>query len=492
MKKCIFFINLIVLLLAISIIPLDLFLINIPKWVSLISILVIVGLIIFIWYKSDKLVFKIVLSVIDCLFLLTIFIGTYCNPYWNSVNFKNNTDYQCKDYKTVLTLKEAKQDLDYAMNYLNSVHPAFIKESPDNIESLYSQAIKNLENNDNITINDVCKEIEQIFSSLGDGHTAIHTNYPEYHYLKYKDKCEEQGYTLVSINGESLEEIFKKKSNLFSYETESYGLSIMKTYLSTEECLNYLGYDLKQGITYTYKTEDGSLIQCTYYPKDFVSYEEYQKYNNFQEENNEDDYSFVKYEIDEQSNLAILTLNSCQYDDEYKKCLNDMFSEIQEKGINNVCVDLRNNGGGNSLVADEFIHYLDVDSYKSWGQDLRLGLFLVKSKGETVNNKRYEDLIFKGNVYVLTNIYTFSSAMDFAMLISDNNLGKIVGEASGNKPGGYGDVAIFKLPNSGLIMQVSTKKWYRIDLENSDELIEPDIHCDSEKALSILKEILNK
>ena len=47
------------------------------------------------------------------------------------------------------------------------------------------------------------------------------------------------------------------------------------------------------------------------------------------------------------------------------------------------------------------------------------------------------------------------------MLIQDNHLGKIIGEPSANSVNGYGEVAYFYLPNTGLFAQVSTKKWYR-------------------------------
>ena len=38
-------------------------------------------------------------------------------------------------------------------------------------------------------------------------------------------------------------------------------------------------------------------------------------------------------------------------------------------------------------------------------------------------------------------------------------------------------------------MQVSTKKWYRVDTECLDEFIEPDIKCESSRALDVLKSI---
>ena len=117
---------------------------------------------------------------------------------------------------------------------------------------------------------------------------------------------------------------------------------------------------------------------------------------------------------------------------------------------------------------------------------------MASSKSRTLSNHQYTDLLFDGDVYVLTSTDTFSSAMDFAMLISDNKLGIVVGEASGNKPRSYGDIAVFKLKNSGLIMRVSTKKWYRVDETITDEFIKPDIECNSEDALQVLVEYLRQ
>lgn len=349
------------------------------------------------WINGKRLWGKVIFSVINILVLIVVFVGTYCNPYRNSISMYANPDYYCKQYDTELTYEEAKADLDEAMQYLKNVHPMFIHGLTDDVQGLYQEALAHLQEEESISINDLCKEIEIIFSSLGDGHTHAGANYSDCYYLKY-----------------------------------------------------IYGHDVADGITYTYMDSDGDLFEETYYAEDFLTA------------------------------------------DEYKKCLADMFREVKEQGIDNVCVDLRKNGGGNSLVADEFIHYLDVDSYRTWGQDWRLGLFMISSEGKTLSNPQYTDLLFDGDVYVLTSTDSFSSAMDFAMLISDNKLGTIVGEPSGNKPRSYGDISIFKLGNSGLVMQVSTKKWYRVDETIADELIEPDIKCNSEEALQVLVEHLSE
>ena len=189
--------------------------------------------------------------------------------------------------------------------------------------------------------------------------------------------------------------------------------------------------------------------------------------------------------------LAILTLDSCTNNDEYRSCLKQLFTEVKDKHIQRIAVDLRSNGGGDSLVADEFIHYLDVDQYNTTSYKWRLGCFQVSSGNHVMENKKQEELLFHGNVYVLTSPNTFSSAMIFAQYITDNNLGTIIGEAPGNTPNGYGEVAGFKLPNSQMYMQISTKEFFRADQNNTERLVEPDIPCSSDKAMDVLYENLS-
>ena len=216
-----------------------------------------------------------------------------------------------------------------------------------------------------------------------------------------------------------------------------------------------------------------------YTKEDFLPYDVYMAGNQTEE-------SFVSYHIDEKNSIAILTLNSCGYNAEYKNCLKEMFAEIREKNIQNVAVDLRENGGGNAQVAYEFIRYLNVDSYNQGENDFRLGCFNFHSNRTCMENKKYDELLFDGDVYILTSGKTFSSAMLFAQYISDNKLGTLIGEAPANAPNGYGNITEFKLPNSKILMQISTMKFKRADSSNADELVEPDIACDSADAMDVL------
>ena len=167
-----------------------------------------------------------------------------------------------------------------------------------------------------------------------------------------------------------------------------------------------------------------------------------------------------------------------------------MFTEVKNKGIKNVAVDLRGNSGGNSLVADEFIRYLDADSFRVTTETMRLGPFFTPLGPETVENERYTDLTFTGDVYLLTSAGSFSSAMLFPQYIKDNGLGKLIGEPPGNDPNGYGEITEFRTPNAGMWISVSTKRFNRVDRDCPDKYVMPDIPCDEAGALDVLYEAI--
>lgn len=74
----------------------------------------------------------------------------------------------------------------------------------------------------------------------------------------------------------------------------------------------------------------------------------------------------------------------------------------------------------------------------------------------------------------------------------DGKLGKIVGEPSTNKPNSYGDILMFQLENSGLVMSVSYKKFTRPDSSNNEDMLVPDVQTSSEDAYDKAVELLNR
>lgn len=473
------------IIVTIAVIPLNLSVLQLPEWISILLSFGVAASLVVMWIKGKgKTAGKIALSVFGVIAIIFSLFGSYCNPYWNSVSFKSNVDWLCKNQDCELTYEQAREDLDFAMKYLKKVHPAFYDGAPAKLQEQYDLADAFFQQADVITVNAVAQQIQGICYLLKDAHTNIAVNYPDERYMKYLYKHREAEHSLKGINGQTWEQMLESNSPAFnkvSYEVKEYGIERLSQYVNSLQGLSYLGISVKDGIVYNYETESGQTADQYAEEKDFLPYDEYMAFNGIEEDDGSGTDDFVYYEIDEKRSAAVLTLFSCTYNKQYKDTLRNMFKEVKEKGIKNVAVDLRNNGGGDSRVANEFLKYIDTASYKQWAWDWRLGFFKVSIPQKEIQNSRYEDLLFQGNLYVLTSVYTFSSAMNFAQYVKDNSLGTIIGEASGNAPDSYGDISIFKLPNSGVIMQVSTKKWYRTD--NKSGLIEPDILCDEWEAL---------
>jgi C-terminal processing protease CtpA/Prc len=199
---------------------------------------------------------------------------------------------------------------------------------------------------------------------------------------------------------------------------------------------------------------------------------------------------WVGYQIDPNLSLGIFHLDACYLNDEYTRTVKAFFTEVSEKNIRNIAIDVRRNGGGNSSVINEFFKYLKIDQYRSYSGDVRYSEEIAPKAGYTrtsgyergkphrMPNAKVKDtkLLFGGKLFVLTSTHTFSSGNWFAVLVKDNALGTILGEPTGNAPSSYGDSPSFQLPNTGFWFSVSHKKWVRPNPDNDPEdALYPDI-----------------
>ncbi len=465
--------------------------IYIPEWVSVLFGVLMLVLNIFLFRAKGRKAPKIIVSSLSLLTVCFGIISTYCIPYWNSCTYLNHVP-QTMDGSEMLTPEQALRDVECARKYLAKVHPAAKDGLPQEVSARFDEIEEEIRSQDGMTVYSLERMLCSAAALFHDGHTMVYGKYPEYRHLKYVYSHNQAGDRLIAVNGTEQRELYEQNKQYFSFDSgaDDYGYSHFRTIITRPDGLALLGIDIEDGVVYTFAHPDGSTEDVTAHDEDFLTIDEYYAYNKIEPDPTES--SFVSYAVDEEKSLAMLTLNSCTYDEEYCSVLHDMFSEVKEKGIRNVAVDLRSNGGGSSMVGTEFLKYLPVDSYMDWAADRRFGFLYLHFSATEFTNKKYADLTFDGNVYVLTSGDTYSSAMDFAMYIKDNGLGKIVGEASLNDPYGYGEVTRFRLPDSGLMLIVSTAKWYRIDTDTPEKFIEPDIPCPEEEAEDKLAEVLSE
>ncbi len=420
---------------------------------------------------------KILIIIIGALVLLAACGYFLLNPYIGTVN-----DYQeTLPLEATLSKAQAQEDLSFLIKHLRGRHPAWLEKGNDAVnavEAQYEAEIASL--SDAPTVMDVWQASARITAAMHDSHTCVWVNVPQ-RYISDFSQIREYG-TPVMINGEPTEQVYDRFCSVYQFELESRCKKFFTN--TTLFCENYLllsGVDTSEGVTYTFDI-DGEPTEIHY---DFVAYDEIVGYEPSTPED------WVYYEIDKENNAAVFTLTECTFNEKYKTTVKNFFDDVAENGITNVIIDLRDNGGGNSLVADHFLRYVDVDGYFSWESKIRLGDILV-SMPRTWSKNLVLEPTFSGDIYVLTDNYTHSSAMDFTMLVCDNGIGKIVGEESGNLPASYGDCLNFRLPNTMINLLVSYNKWYRVDVSMAELPLTPDYPCSPHDALDKAYEIISE
>ena len=492
MKKMLFALLILLCIITVALFPADLFLFAVPEWViySLLAAITAVTILIFV-RGGAKLPVKIVSVLLTAAVILTSLGGVWCDPYFNNIYFRVTDTPLTEPYDKRLTAAEAASDLDYAVKYLVKCHPALRDGLTAEMRQRYDRVRELTDKDGGTTVNGLARYVSYIFSPLGDAHTTVSRRYPAPLYLKHYYRFKSAGYKVSAVNGKTVKEMLETSRDLYSFEAESWELECMKNDLLNLQGLDYLGFDVSGDITYTFTDDAGSELSETFSSDDFVTYREYIEFNG-EESVTPDSGEFVSYSIDEAESLAVLTLKECIYNDKYQKCLRDMFTEIKAKGIHNLAVDLRDNGGGNDMTAVEFIRYLDTDGYKYASETQRLGIFYTPVSNDYAVNERYADLLFTGRLYVLTSAGSFSSAMLFPQYIKDNKLGTLIGEPPGNDPNGFGEITGFRLPVSGIFIYVSTKRFFRADKECKDKYVMPDIACDADEAVNILYDTIRE
>lgn len=379
--------------------------------------------------------------------------------------------------ETKISKEQAVKDLKYVFDTVSANHPALLTDenAENKFNSSYVKLRRELMSKDSVTITELWEKSAELVCTLDDAHTIVTVSGTEYvNGGNEISKAYNDG-TLVSIDGisaDSMKEHFKKvfpcEPQVSFYADYMYGVA-----LEYGSWLTLLGADVSDGIDVVFSgNKETKHFDMTDEPPERKQLE------------------LCSYKIDKENSLGIFTLNRCEMSQEYTDRLSEFFSAVRDNNIGNIAVDLRSNGGGTTEVINEFLRYINISDYKLFGgTDIRFGGNLISYRDEITPNKHVENA-FDGKVYVLTSQYTFSSAMDFAMVIQDNGIGKVIGEIPGNMPTAYGDKLGFQLPESKLVLSVSYKKFYRVDINKSIEPLIPDYTVEADKALEKLVEYI--
>ncbi len=392
--------------------------------------------------------------------------------------------------QTLLSPEKMREDLDYTVKILRNVHPATYHGFSDEQQTAIDAAYRRIQ--EPVTVNAFYFIINSVICSLHDGHTNLHPRAGNQNrridvpilwlhggfYVSEDREPFQRGDRVVALGGQSIDSVYQQMRAIIPAENEHYRKYSMAGKIQREEFLDYLGLIANDAVEIGIERAGREIILSAPLKPPVPR------------QAGQSSRPWVGYQIDADISLGIFHLDMCSLNEQYKRTVKAFFTEVSEKNIRNIAIDVRRNGGGNSSVIDEFFRYLKINRYRSYSGDVRYSKDVAPKAGYTrtsgyqrgrphqVRNDKVKDtkLLFAGKLLVLTSTPTFSSGNWFAVIVKDNGLGTLLGEPTGNAPSSYGDSPTFQLPNIGFSFSVSHKKWVRPNPDNDPEdALYPDI-----------------
>jgi hypothetical protein len=343
-----------------------------------------------------------------------------------------------------------QQDVDYLASQLAALHANAFHSLSQPVFQAQVDALRG----DISTMDDasILARMAAIAASLGDGHTQALVYQPGLFQLyplqlrwyaddlvvtaAHPDYVEAVGTRVLQIGNTAVSAAFDAVTPFIAHDNAQQLRSGSQLSLRTPEILAAAGVLTGTGsASYLFEPRDGAPFTLDLVPASVddasVAWVRYYDVLNIEpplRTQNPDANYWYTYLADSQA----IYFHYFRCDDDPAQPFADFTREMMEfidaNPVRRLIVDLRFNGGGNSEVINPF---LDA----------------VRARAA---------LNAPGSLYVLIGAGTFSSAMQNAIDFKTQTNAILLGEPTGGKPNGYGEVRTFVLPNSQLEIQYST------------------------------------
>lgn len=415
-------------------------------------------------------------------------------------------------------------DADSLYAAIYEIHPDMFAEYP---KVLFMEELNSIKETfkDSMTIFDQYKSIAPLISKLGDGHTSVSIPYNALKEINAKilpfdvdiDKSDYSIYlskdysttqseilpneTILSINGRSCSELVKDMLRYKSGEKESFKIELLKNRFAP--LLYVLNEDSVFDIEYMGEKNIPSSTTIHGIP--------YSEWDAQKKQNRPDNDTYYSMSIDSKNKIAIIDFRSFSDLSRFEVFLDSAFNEIKQQKINDLIIDIRKNGGGNSALGDELFQYISHVPFSQFGKvtikisdrlkqkhnkddkDFDVPNGIETFETDKLIALRDNKLRYTGNIYLLTSNYTFSSATDFAWTFQYFKTGTIIGEETGGLIVCFGDILGQTLLNTKLKFGVSWKKFYGYGATDDNiHPVEPDHEIAAEQAMDYAIDLIKK
>lgn len=378
-----------------------------------------------------------------------------------------------------------REDIEYLANKLPQKHKnLFFKKTKEEFEEELNYLKENI---NNLTDEEIKIGMRKTVASIGDAHTGVRNAMEDIFLInsyafkdgiyvvnaseKYKDIIYKK---ILKVNDVAIEQVMEKLYTIIPHENEAQLKLNAPFFLKDPEIL----YGLKiipdkTSMKLTLEDEKGNLFNKTITSinsKDIEKYDPVVKYEDEEKlplymRNNKE---YYWYEYLKDNKTLYLNYNRCSNmkGKSFKSFTEEVLAFIDDNEVNKLVIDLRQNGGGNSMIFEPMIQEIMKD----------------------------EKLNVKDSLFVIVGRRTFSSAILNAVDLRNHTNAVFLGEPTGGKPNHYGEVRSFELPNSKMSVSYS-KKYFNHSKEDTpsfmpDKIIELTIEDFKNGSDPVMGEIL--
>ena len=303
----------------------------------------------------------------------------------------------------------------------------------------------------------IVMEIARIVAKIGDAHTSVAL--PHFNRLPLECFWFDEGLfitattkdysriihrKIVEINSVPIAIVIERLTKVISHENKSFLRSQLPKYLVCADIL--IGLELIDDLSKIDVTSENRLGERNLSSLPIMKYSDCRINTNADSavplfRTNRDKHFWKKFIPNKK--LLYINYNNC------KDMVGQTVGEFTESAIDDITgnidiqqlvIDIRNNGGGNSELFKPFLLWL----------------------------RRFERFNKKNRLFVIVGRDTFSSALLNTYYLKFNTKAVFVGEPTGGKPNCYGEVQYLQLRHSGLYIRYSTKYY---QLVSDDHLL---------------------
>lgn len=385
-------------------------------------------------------------------------------------------------------VNELQTDFKFLRNKLEKLHPNLYLYTPKKNFNLFFDSIYNSIKNP-LTETDFYNLITLLNSKIKDGHTMFLpgeaasgfinkgkffpfdifiSNNKLYINKNYSsDILIKEGSEILSVNGIASTDIlnYLLRRQIRDGNNQTYSYWILTNYFK-----QYFSFSFGQpsAFSVTFKTNniDSQKESINALSKDSIKFYKLHKYPDTDSNENKQ----ITFEINKQSNVAILTIKSFDsdilntvYKQPFSVTLQKVFAQINSLHIKNLILDVRNNQGGDFESIENLLSYLLLQPVK----------FLPGSEQYKIIQPKYNG--FKGNLIILINGGSFSATAILCSYLNYTKRGTFIGEeTAGNKVIISGDAIDVTLPKTKIACEISTKKYIILDSVNVGHGVVPE------------------